>query len=371
MEKQLLEEERKLKELEAINRQEEERRKNAKKSDLDAMYKRCTQLLHLAMAYMQNKSKHVEELDSKLTSESITFKPQTNKLKPEMEDRVKKLRQGYKLEKEHSKSPGKEKCKQNAIEAAKESKQRVQEFLQRNELARERREERVHKLKTELEEQQEKEQAKLQYKSGKHSEKIVEDHPDLKGLGMYERQELFLARRKEKLDQKRREKEAAEDFFQKATFVPDSKANLRPTGSKASGGKVTEEYSSRSSNKPPLPTPYPGPTPPTPPRRPAAPSSHTHSPSPGSAALSSPLPPPTAQQHTESPSSTHPNKHRPLHSASTTVPPTAHKHSQLRDLSVSETDGRPDKGHGTTAFGWADLEPEADENMEPGQWAAE
>ena len=42
MEKQLLGEERKLKELETINKAEEERRNKAMKSDFDAMYKRCS-----------------------------------------------------------------------------------------------------------------------------------------------------------------------------------------------------------------------------------------------------------------------------------------------------------------------------------------
>lgn len=378
MEKQLLEEERKLKELEAANKAEEERRSRAMKADFDAMYKRCRLLAQAAIAFIQEKSKHVEELDSKLVSESITFKPQTNKLTPEMEHKVKQLRQGYKLEKEHSRSPYKDKCKQDAIQAAKDSKQRVQEFLQRNQLAKDRREERVQRLKQELEAQQQQDLAAHKYRSGKHSEQILQENPELKDRGLHERQELFVTRRKEKLNQKRREKQAAEEFFQKATFVPHkdpatSKLKRIEDRSGGDGGESSVE----SQHRPPQPSPQPQPhqLPPTPPKRqPHKPASRPSSGSVGSGRGTSweGLSPDQTNAHPVMMSPALDPKREQLRSASTTVPPTGVKHSRNADQSLSRV-SRDERGAGadTSAFGWGDGEYAPPEDMEPGQYAFE
>lgn len=169
-----------------------------------------------------------------IESEAIkeaTFKPVLCKVRPEMEERVKAVRETYDLRQEHLKSPSTEKNKEQARKDVAASKLRVQAFLERNNQKMEEREDRLFNLKLESEVQEIEEIERGQVPTNKRSDLLVKESVKYKGKDLIERQEMFLNAKEGKLEKRRREKEEQER-------IEDNKYSLKQTQKKKPATKA-------------------------------------------------------------------------------------------------------------------------------------
>lgn len=166
------------------------------------------------MKYLHDHQTNVQVLGSKVDKE-ITFKPKTNKLNPDMEKKVEVLRKNYNLTKEHSKSPIKEKNKEKAKEEVGKARQRVMEFLERNNNAQKQKEIHLKKLKEEFDEAYVESIQPVLYNSNRVSSALLQESTKYKDKDLWERQKTFMIEKEKKLEnlKKERDEEEAYDHF--------------------------------------------------------------------------------------------------------------------------------------------------------------
>jgi hypothetical protein len=180
--------------------------------------------------------------------QEVTFKPKTNRLNKEMEKKVEDLRKNYSLVKEHSKSPIKEKNKEKARTDSIVARQKVQDFLERNNHAQKQKDIHLKKLKEEFDEVFQESIQPISYNSNKVSSTLLHESTKYKDMNLWERQKAFIEAREKKLENLKKEKleeEAHDNFiFHKETnkkYLNSSKT--RGVDQSAKTDQVNRQYS--------------------------------------------------------------------------------------------------------------------------------
>lgn len=177
------------------------------------------------MKKLQEKQAKIEKIASKANTE-VTFKPQTNKLDSKMEKKINELRKNYRLEKEHTKSPIKELNKERIKTEAALARKRVQQFLERNNLAQQQRELHLQQLMEEFGEGLISASQNNQYQSNKHSEELLKESEKYKDKDLWERQKLFMSEKEEKIKNLKKEKEDEKAILDVKFIKTTNKKNL-------------------------------------------------------------------------------------------------------------------------------------------------
>jgi hypothetical protein len=166
------------------------------------------------MRYLQDLQTKVQVLGSKVNKE-VTFNPKTNKLNSEMNKKVEDLRKNYNLVKEHSKSPIKEKNKENAKEEVAKARHKILEFLDRNNNAQKQKEIHLKKLKEEFDEAYIESIQPLTYNSNRISSALLKESTKYKDKDLWERQKVFMLEKEKKIEylKKERDEEEVQDQF--------------------------------------------------------------------------------------------------------------------------------------------------------------